>query len=340
MIATRALLLSFLVAACGSDSSSPTTEVDAGETSAPLTYYKDIKPIIDGKCGTCHVADGIAPFTLDSYEDALAHSGPSMLAINAGIMPPWAPNDDCNSYHGNRSLTPEQVQSFARWVEEGAQEGDPADEGPPLNVEMPTLSRVDKSLEMATSYTPSLAPDDYRCFLLPWPAEFDADKFVTGFNVTPGNAKIVHHVIAFIAGPEQLDEYQQLDAAEEGPGYTCFGGSGGSAQEGLGGWVPGTSGTDFPAGTGIKIRPGSTIVLQVHYNSTEGTSETDSTSLELMLEDTVAKEAHQMGWLNPQWLSGSMPIAAGDANGGIPTSAVIPIPNTRPSFAARPTARP
>jgi hypothetical protein len=76
--------------------------------------------------------------------------------------------------------------------------------------------------------------------------------------------------------------------------------------------VPGTRGSDFPEGTGIKIEAGSTIILQVHYNTQEGSVETDSTSLELKLDDTVAKEAQQMGWLDPQWLNGSMPIAAGD----------------------------
>jgi len=229
-------------------------------------------------------------------------------------MPPWSPNAECNSYHGDRSLTAAQKQLFNAWVEGGTLEGDPANEGEPLQLDMPGLTRVDKTLTMDTSYTPSVAPDDYRCFLIPWPEEFTGDKFVTGFNVTPGNAKIVHHVIAYVASPAQRAEYEQLDADEAGAGYTCFGGSGGSAQQGLGGWVPGTRGLDFPEGTGIKIEAGSTIILQVHYNTQAGSTETDTTSMDLRLGDTVEKEAQQMGWLNPQWLSGSMPIDAGDAN--------------------------
>ena len=66
------------------------------------------------------------------------------------------------------------------------------------------------TLSMATSYTPSKIPDDYRCFLLPWPEEFTADKYVTGFSVTPGNAKIVHHVIAQRLGATQPAPDQRL----------------------------------------------------------------------------------------------------------------------------------
>jgi hypothetical protein len=250
---------------------------------------------------------------MQDYSSAAAHAGVSMLAINAGQMPPWKANNSCNEYHGDRSLTEEQKTIFSEWTLGGMPEGDAANEGAPLDLQMPGLTRVDATLAMAEAYTPTLSPDDYRCFLLPWPEEFTSDKFVTGFKATPGNAKIVHHVIAFIAGPLQRDEYLALDAAEDGPGYTCFGGSGGSAQASLGSWVPGTQGTDYPAGTGIKVTPGSTIVLQVHYNAALEAAEVDQTTLSVRLEDSVPKQAALMGWLDPQWLGGSMPIAAGDA---------------------------
>ncbi len=301
----------FLVACGGGDD--PATNADADVSSSARTYYQDVKPIIDGKCGSCHVEGGIGPFPMDTYADAAAFAGTAMIAINEGSMPPWKADNACNDYHGNRSLSAEQKAIFNEWVEGGKLEGDASNEAPALDLQMPELTRVDSTLTMAESYTPNLVPDDYRCFLLPWPEEFSADKFVTGFKASPGNAKIVHHVIAFIAGPEAKDEYLALDAAEDGPGYTCFGGSGGSAQAGLGGWVPGTQGSDFPAGTGIKIAPGSTIILQVHYNTQVAGAEVDQTSLALKLEDSVEKQAAQMGWLNPAWLNGSMPIAAGDA---------------------------
>jgi hypothetical protein len=304
------LLLSLSLSACGSDEAGGGAGPDG--SASPVTYFKDIKPVIDAKCASCHTEGGIAPFTMQTYEEAKAHSGVSLLAIEEGSMPPWQANNDCNEYHGDRSLTQPQKDLFAAWVAAGTPEGDPEEEGEPLATEEVGVSRIDTSLMMAESYTPTLAPDDYRCFILPWPEEFDTDKYVTGFKATPGNGKIVHHVIAFIAGPDQGAEYEQMDAAEEGPGYTCFGGPGGASQGGLGGWVPGTSGTDFPEGTGIKIEPGSAIILQMHYNAAVNTVEQDATSLDLRISDTVEKEAFMMGWLNPQWVSGEMSIPAGE----------------------------
>jgi hypothetical protein len=309
---TFALLLSISLPACGSENASSEIAPDASTVPAKVTYYEDIKPLIDAKCATCHLEGGIAPFSLTSYDDAKAHAGISMLAIDDGIMPPWKPNSDCNEYHGERSLTLAQKELFAAWVSQETPEGSPQQEGPPIPLEEVGVSRIDTSLMMAESYTPTLAPDDYRCFILPWPEEFDADKYVTGFRATPGNAKIVHHVIAFIAGPEQVADFEQMDADEAGPGYTCFGGPGGPAQGGLGGWVPGTRGTDFPEGTGIKIEPGSAIILQVHYNAVVDTIETDATSLDLRIADDVDKEAFMMGWLDPQWVQGAMSIPAAE----------------------------
>ena len=58
-----------------------------------------------------------------------------------------------------------------------------------------------------------------------WPAT--TDTYITGFRANPGNAPIVHHVIAFLAQPSDVATYQQLDDADPAPGYVCFGGPGG-----------------------------------------------------------------------------------------------------------------
>ena len=82
-------------------------------------------------------------------------------------------------------------------------------------------------VRMPSSYTPS-APgkgtDDYRCFLLD--PELDEDAFITGLDVLPGNRDVVHHVILFRVPPESTGSAVQMDMGEEGPGWTCFGGSG------------------------------------------------------------------------------------------------------------------
>src|SRR5690349_16053931 len=75
---------------------------------ADVTYYQDVKPILDAKCAGCHVSEGIAPFALTTYDEAKAHGPEAQLNVEAGLMPPWPPNADCNEYYADRSLSEEQ----------------------------------------------------------------------------------------------------------------------------------------------------------------------------------------------------------------------------------------
>lgn len=290
-----------LGAACGSTPDDGGGDDDDGG-GGEVTYWRDAKPIIDAKCGKCHVEGGIAPFSLETYADAKTHAGVAQLAINDGIMPPWKATDDCNEYVGNRSLTADQKAVLNAWFDAGAPEGDPADEGTPLVDDTPIMGAPDVRIEMSQSYTPTLTPDDYRCFVVPWPEEYTATKYVTGFRAVPGNGTIVHHVIAFLATPDQVATYVDMEADASGPGYPCFGGTGGPAQTWIGGWAPGDLGSPMPEGTGIAVEPGSAIILQVHYNTLTDGAEPDVSAVELTLADSVTKEGAVQPWANPQWI--------------------------------------
>jgi len=231
------------------------------------------------------------------------------------VMPPWPADPACGEYMGDRSLTDDQINTIAQWVDDGAQKGDPKDEGPALDQgPVVELSRVDSTLSMPAEYTPQQQPDDYRCFVLDWPQT--ETTYVTGFRANPGNPKVVHHVIAFLAAPgNDANKAMQLDAAEPGEGYTCFGGSGVGQSPWIGAWAPGNRGEDFPKDTGIKIEPGSKIVLQVHYNTLTAGAEPDKTTIDFKIDKTVAKEAKIQPWANPQWLFGdTMKIPANQAD--------------------------
>lgn len=316
LLATATVLTVSTLTACGGGNSADDI---VGDDIAPTgkTYYQDVKPIVDAKCTMCHVADGIAPFPLDNYEDIADRSGAVKDALIDGTMPPWPPNADCNTYYGDRSIDDTQRQTIVDWIDQGAQAGDAAHPGAPLDVEQIHLSRVDRTLAMPVEYTTVATaqnPDDYRCFVIPW--QETGTTYVTGFRARPGDAKIVHHVVAFLATPSQVATYQALDAAEAGPGYTCFGGSGGPSITMIGTWVPGQLGSDFPAGSGLEIAAGSALILQVHYNVDSAPAAPDLTSLEFKLDTTVDKVARTLPFTDPTWLNSpsSMLIPAGEAD--------------------------
>ena len=169
------LLFSSLFAACGGDddgaSPGDSGGDDDGVDPAALTYHRDVKPIVDAKCAGCHTDGGIAPFPLQSYADFEDCEGMVRVAVEDRIMPPWLAADGCNDYRADRSLTDDQIATIVDWVDQGAPEGDAAEEGEPLEVEDVRLSRVDVTLEMPVDYTAQMEPDDYRCFLLDWPED-------------------------------------------------------------------------------------------------------------------------------------------------------------------------
>jgi hypothetical protein len=175
------------------------------------------------------------------------------------------------------------------------------------------LTRTDLTLKMPVVYKPELSPDEYRCFVVDWAPT--TTKYITGLSVRPGNAKIVHHVIAFVAPPGSAQQYVQLAAGDGGgqPGYPCFGGPGGDdSASWVGAWAPGTLNADFPAKTGIEVQPGSKVVLQVHYNLLNGPGESDQTEVDLKLDDSVEKKAFVLPWASLDWVNHHhMPIPAG-----------------------------
>lgn len=279
------------------------------------TYFRDVKPIVDSKCATCHAQGEIAPFSLLTYADIKPHVNDVRLAVSTRIMPPWLAGKGCNEYEHDRSLTDDEINTITSWVDQGAPAGSPADDHSQAATTQ-GLTRVDRMLFMPGAYTPQLYPDDYRCFLMDWPET--NDQFVTGFRAVPGNANIVHHVIAYVAKPDEVASYQQLDAADATPGWTCFGGPGGKqgAFQWLGAWAPGAVGGDFPSGTGIKVAPGSKLVLQVHYNQLNQQGGSDLTGIELAISPTVDKPAVVLPFTDyAKWvLNKQMDIPAGDAD--------------------------
>lgn len=308
-LSTLALATVFVAPACGSGEMGGG---GGGGSDEELTYYEDVKPLVDENCVFCHQQGGIGPFALTTYDEVAGAGALVASAVESGLMPPWPPAAGCNDYQHNRSLPQEDIDTIVSWVDQGKVAGDPADAPPEGSQQADSgLEDVDLTLEMAQEYTPSKAPDDYRCFVMEWPE--DAGRYVTAYDILPGNRNIVHHVIAFLAPGSAKAEYEQLEASEEGPGYTCFGATRGTVDGTLGSWVPGSLGEVYPEGTGIEINPGDLVVLQVHYNVLEADPAPDLTSVELKTADQVDKEGYMLPWANPEWPSGdNMLIPAGE----------------------------
>jgi hypothetical protein len=283
-----------------------------------VTWHGDVRAVLERHCVSCHQPGNIGPFPMTSYADAHLVREAIVLSIEDGSMPPWMPADGCQDYVAAPSISEDDKALVRTWLDEGAVEGNPDDYVPPPPPPPTGLSRVDLELTLPEPYLPTAKPDDYRCFLLDWP--HDTTSYVTGFEAAPDDLSTVHHMIAFAIRPDQVAEYEALDAADPATGYTCFGGPGGaitgpdSAGTWLGAWAPGGATGDLPAGTGIEMAPGSKVVLQIHYNTLAGDLRPDASAVRLKIDGEVERPAFAMLWADPEWLTGGMPIPAGQAD--------------------------
>jgi hypothetical protein len=287
---------------------------EADEQQPTYTYWRDAKPVIDSRCGGCHVDGDIAPFSLTTYPEVVAVAPILPFSIEQGTMPPWPPGEGCNDYRHVRSLDPAERELLLTWLDEGAPEGDPADEPAPIDDQEPAPEfQADVTLTMLEPYTPTQMPDDYRCFVIPWDGP---QPWVTGFRVVPDQRSIVHHVIAFVVDPAQASIVDNLDANEPGPGYTCFGDAGLQEARWLGSWAPGGRAMVFPEGTGTRLDPGSRVVVQVHYNTSAAGPIADQSGIELSLADSVERPLVTTPATKIGWVLGTSPmtIPAGEAD--------------------------
>ncbi len=287
------------LSACGDTQEQPTGGggpggAGGGTTTAPSdapTYYEDIAPILNKNCGTCHIENGIAPFSLLTYDDAKAVAGLMKVKTESREMPPWNPSNegDCNTYKNARWLSEEEIALIAAWEEGGTREGDPKNAPPDPN--LPTgLAKVDALFDTGVEYTPNDSlTDEYRCFVVDM--GLSEDRFVTGYEVIPGDLRVVHHVIGFATETANADDAAAaLDAADPDPGYLCYGGPGVPATQWTLGWAPGGGALMFPENTGLPVKAGRKMIVQVHYNLSNGTFP-DRTTIKLTLENSVQKQA-------------------------------------------------
>jgi hypothetical protein len=201
-------------------------------------------------------------------------------------MPPFNADNsgECNTYKDARWLSDDEIATVVAWAEGDRLEGDPAT-APALPALPPALARVDATAAMTEVYSPAFVrPDDYRCFIVD--PGIAAETFLTGFEVRPGTPEIVHHILLF-----QLDTANaettaaNLDAQSAGPGYECFGGVGAPAGL-LAVWAPGVRASTYPASTGLAVKAGRKMVLQIHYHQ-HPTEVADQTAIDLMLDPNV-----------------------------------------------------
>ncbi|MEZ4314447.1 MAG: hypothetical protein R3F14_41040 [Polyangiaceae bacterium] len=242
------------------------------------TFHKDIEPILQRSCQSCHSPGSIAPFSVVTYEDAKLVSTLMKEQTASRKMPPWGAfeTSECTPKHGFRDdlrLTQAEIDLFAAWSDNGAPEGDPADAPPPIDFKGADLPGMDMEIQPVTPYVSSGDKDQFRCFVMD--PGFDQDVFLNGWHFIAGNPEVVHHALLFVDPNAEGDALADADG-----GYDCFGGSGVNGSL-IAAWAPGGVPFELPANIGTRLPKGSRLVMQIHYHPVGVTADPDSTRIQM-----------------------------------------------------------
>ena len=297
----------------------------AGAAVADVEFHKDVMPLINAKCVTCHAVDGVS-FSFEDPDETYNYRMAIALAVQEDRMPPWLAEPGHQSYVDDYSLSTTEKSLIAEWA---AAEY-------PRSGSAPTSTVVTEAREFEADWSVNILADgpylpdqdnadDYRCFIVDWP--YDTDNYITGFMAEPGNTRVAHHIVMWMISPGSVELVKTLSEEEEGQGHQCFSGPlpdsavedevrqraeerfpGGlnkylSENFWLSHWAPGMYGIDFPQDTGILMKPGSAVVVQMHYYTAFAPGETDeATTMHFKLADTVEKPSINYPLSQDSWL--------------------------------------
>ena len=261
---------------------------------APVTYTKDVAPILYQHCTTCHRPGEIAPMSLLSYEETRPWARSIKDNVVKGIMPPWHADPAHGVWANDRRLSATEKDVIARWVDAGAPQGNPADLPPrPAYTEGWSIGKPDVVLSMDKPYeVPAQGEIPYQYFEVP--TNFAEDKWVQAFEIRPGDRSVVHHVLVYARPPQPVRRPQvfrpqnpdgplsptmqrELEEAKKNPQAAQ---QNPAANRGplIAQIAPGVTAATYPADTALLVPAGSVLTFQVHY-TTNGKATTDRTSI-------------------------------------------------------------
>jgi len=185
----------------------------AQKAPAPVTFSKDVAPIFQAKCQSCHEPGSIAPMSLANFKDARPWARSIKQRVASRQMPPWHIDRSVGvqKFKNDMSLTDDQVATIVNWVDQGAPEGNPADFAPkPVasglywQAERDGFGPPDLVIQAPMQTMPALHQDAWWRPVSEIPVT--EPRWVKMVEIRPANIqgrKILHHSIAYhILSPE------------------------------------------------------------------------------------------------------------------------------------------
>jgi mono/diheme cytochrome c family protein len=286
---------------------------DAAIGDTTPTFYRDVLPIVQAHCQSCHRPGQIGPFSLLDYQSARPWAKAIKSAVATKKMPPWFANPEYGHFDNDRSLKQAEIDTIVAWANGDAPAGDPASAPPPVQwPEGGWNIQPDVTVDLPPYPVPATGVKEWEQLAIPAP--FKKDTWVTSVEIRPGATAVVHHLCFDFAKhkpttPYNVYEWVEVPRDDNGVAKTHNGTT--PPKEGTvvsrpvgstletrregrpdvrGGnefcYLPGLAFEDYrPLHAGVFVPAGSDILVSVHY-TTNGTAVIDRSRIGI----TVAKE--------------------------------------------------
>ncbi|MGI9471282.1 MAG: redoxin domain-containing protein [Rubripirellula sp.] len=260
----------------------PPNKIQTGD----VTYTRDIAPIIQANCSSCHRPGQSAPFPLLTYDDVSGHANQILEVTHSRFMPPWKPAPGFTRFLDELRLSKHELSLLKSWVDSGKPQGDSSDLPAPVKyADGWKLGQPDLVLSMQDLFPiPARGPDIRQYFVIP--TGIVEDRLIAAIEFRPGTPQAVHHASFFL---DTHHSGRKLDQADPSPGYEGFGGPRFESQGTLSSWFPGMTPRRLPTGMGRLFPAGSDIVAELHYVTT-GKPEQDRSTIGLHFARSSAKQ--------------------------------------------------
>ena len=251
------------------------------QVSTPV-FYRDILPILQQHCQSCHRSGEIAPMPLVTYDDARSRASEIASAVSKRKMPPWFADPNYGHFSNDPSLTQEEIQKLISWANMDAPAGH-ADDAPPLrqwtqgwNIPQPDgIVKMPKPVAL-----PAYGDVEYTYEIVP--TGFTENKWIQMSEIRPSSRENVHHAVVYIRPPDS----NWLRHAPVGTPFTASDMTEEDSRRGahwtdsdiLLVYAPGSSPDQWPAGMAKFVPAGSDLVFQMHY-TTHGHAASDQASI-------------------------------------------------------------
>jgi hypothetical protein len=235
------------------------------------TFSRDVWPILESRCVSCHQAGEVAPMAFTSYKKVRPWASAIREAVLSGKMPPWhAAPENSHAFRNDRSLSKAEIETLVTWVDSGAAEGAPAAEYVAGARQSDwKLGEPDVVFQVPGFQVPKTGPVPYSFLIVP--LHFEHDTWVRAAEFRIDQRAVVHHINAFVRSRDssylagfpanQIFVPTQADRSRKRAGEPVF-----ERRQLLLGYEPGYMPMPWLEGGAKLIQAGSDLVFEIHFN--------------------------------------------------------------------------